>query len=75
MTCPTADHICQGSDHGTTWRGWGGAFYSAPATALACVLTDRDDPFPPYSQRITARRWVLEEESWMGIDESGARFY
>ena len=75
MAAPTADYYCQGSEHGTTYRGWGGAIYTGVASPLACSLSDRDSAFPPYSQRITRRRWVKPKESWRGIDETGARFY
>lgn len=72
---PTAQHICQGSEHGTRYHGWAGSLYTARATPLACPLSDRDAMFPPISQRITRRRWVTAEASWQGIDEAGARFY
>ena len=69
----TTERYCQGSEHGTTYRGWGGAIYKGAASPLACLLTDKGAAFPPASQGITRRRWVAQGQP--AIDESGARFY
>ena len=75
MTLPTSNHICQGSEHGTVFIGWGGsARYHACATALACRLEDRTRSFPPMSQGIERRRWVDERRAGGGIDDAGKYF-
>lgn len=72
-----ADYICHGSDHGSLYRGEFGGFYSARATALACLLSDRRwTTIKPVSQRIERRPWAPEDGAcWQAIDESGRRFY
>ena len=73
MTLPTASHICQGSNHGTVFIGWGGsARYQAAASPLACRLEDRTRRFPPMSQGIERRQW--RDETGRGIDDAGHWF-
>jgi hypothetical protein len=73
---PDSTYICQGSEHGTVYIGWGGsARYRAAASPLACRLEDRTSSFPPVSQGIDRRRWVQAGAAYKGIDESGRRFY
>ena len=85
LILPTADHVCQGSAHGSTYIGWGGsARYHADATPLACRLSDRERSFPPMSQGIERRRWVDQrripagesvQRRWANaIDDAGRRF-
>jgi len=75
MTLPTSHHICQGSEHGTVFIGWGGsARYRAAASALACRLEDRALSFPPMSQGIQRRRWIDERRAGGGIDDAGKYF-
>jgi hypothetical protein len=70
---PDSTYICQGSEHGTRYRGWGGAIYTAAASALACPLSDKGSQFPHVSQTIERRRWV-QAGIVRAIDESGQWF-
>ena len=80
MTAITANHITIGSEHGHHYRGgWSGAcFYEAPASALACRLSDRDSASPPLSQRIDRRAWILPEDPYAHlnkVDDTGRKFW
>lgn len=74
---PSPRHITAGSEHGSVCHGWANAPHVARATPLACRLDDREEAFPPRSQRMERRAWYEPDGDcpWVRVDDAGQRFY